>query len=209
LLDIHPSCRVEIAQVDVAQDDTVLHQIIRQADQVHLCTDNEPSKHSVNSAAVRLHVPMIFAGVFDGGCGGEVGRVLPGEACYACMAAYLRRSCRSESIEPAIDYANPVQSTIHASAALNIDIAQIALNQARVGLLTLLREIDPSSDFDGNYLLFANRPVPGLFTRMLESEIWSIPRKPECLVCGEQPHGEADVDRRAGELLAQALPTEL
>ena len=208
LLDIHPSCRIEISEVDVTMGGTALDQIIQQADQVHLCTDNEPSKQAVNSAAVRLRVPMIFAGVFDGGCGGEVGRVLPQGACYACMATYLQRSAFSDAVEPAVDYSNPVQSTERITAALNIDIAQIALNQARVGLLTLLSHIDPSNDFAGNYVLFGNRAVPGLFNRMLESEIWSIPRKTDCLICGGDDE-TVDIGRLASRLLAEALTSEL
>ena len=147
---------------------------------------------------------MIFAGVFDGGCGGEVGRVLPGQSCYACMAAYLqRRDSAHVGEEPpqGFDYTSPDASQ-RSTAALNIDIAQIALIQARVALLTLLRDVDASGDLEGNYVLFANRAVPGLFDRMLASEIWSIPRDPSCLVCGGSDN--AEVAQSAHLLLAAA-----
>jgi molybdopterin/thiamine biosynthesis adenylyltransferase len=206
LLDIYPACQVEIVEADVC-DESSIEQIIRDCDQVHLCTDNEPSKHAVNSACVRLGVPMIFAGVFDGGCGGEVGRVLPAQACYACMATHLQRTTGAEAKEPAIDYSRGEQPAARTTAALNIDIAQIALIQARVGLMTLLALNDPDADFVGNYILFGNRPVPGLFTRMLESEIWSIPRRTHCLICCDQP--ASDVDQLAGELLAEAQTIHL
>jgi molybdopterin/thiamine biosynthesis adenylyltransferase len=202
LLDIHPQCDVRTHELDVTRDEAALAELVSRATLVLLCTDNERSKHALNAAAVRAAVPMVFAGVFDGGCGGEVGRVLPGQACYACIAAYLQRSPiasqADESVET-FDYANPA-SMQQSTAALNIDIAQIALLQARVALLTMLD--DPAGEMDGNYLLFGNRAVAGLFPRMLTSEIWRIPRAPACMVCSQGDSG--NVDAAAEQLLAAA-----
>ena len=210
LLDIHPACAVEIVKADVNVDAQLLAQVVGAADQVYLCTDTEQSRHAVNLAAVRFGVTMIFAGVFDGGCGGEVGRVVPGGACYACVAAFLQRSTRAfEPEQISFDYTGTQPQSPPSTAALNLDIAQIALIQARVGLLTLLGQTDSTADFSGNYVLFGNRPVAGLFTRMLESEIWSIPKNPNCLVCRSLELGANRADQLAGELLAVATPTAL
>ncbi len=86
LLDINPGCTIETHSIDVSRDVQAHRQLVEQATQVHICTDNELSKHMTNELCVELGKPMIFASVFDGGCGGETGRVMPGDACYACIA---------------------------------------------------------------------------------------------------------------------------
>ena len=63
-----------------------------------------------------------------------------------------------------------------------------------------------ADDFDGNYVLFGNRPVPGLFDRMLASEIWSLAAMDGCLVCGG--HVPAD-DKAADDLLNAAAVGEV
>ena len=204
LLDINPACDVRAIEMDVTRDSSAVAEAVSQCTQVLLCTDNEPSKHAVNVAAVAAGVPLIFAGVFDGGCGGEVGRVLPGGACYACIASYLQRQSFDEESTEALDYTRPT-STQRSTAALNIDIAQIALIEARVALLTMLREIDPAGDMEGNYILFGNRKVEGLFPRMLSTETWQIDRSPSCLVCAKRA---ADADEEADALLAAAEITQ-
>ena len=185
LHDINPNCEVETFELDVVKDET-LKDILAGCTQILLCTDNEPSKHVVNCLSVELQIPLIFAGVFDGGVGGEVGRTKPGSACYACIAHYLNRHINlEEPPEQQIDYSNPDHST-PSTAALNIDIAQIALLQARVSLLTILAKTDPSQDLPGNYILFGNRAVEGLFPRMLSNEIWDIEKDSQCMICNKR-----------------------
>ncbi len=181
--DINPTCEAEKVELDVTENSVSLKNLFSDCTQILLCTDNEPSKHAVNALAVELKIPLIFAGVFDGGIGGEVGRVMPGAACYACMAQYLHRH-NIESEEPSIDYSKP-ENESPSTAALNIDIAQIALIQARVCLMTILAKTDPSQDLSGNYVLFGNRPVEGLFPNMLHSEIWNIEKDDKCLICNK------------------------
>jgi molybdopterin/thiamine biosynthesis adenylyltransferase len=205
LLNINPECMVETASLDVVKDRQELAEIVRKSTQVHLCTDNERSKHVVNEEAVKVGTTLIFAGVFDGGCGGEVGRVVKGGACYACIATYLNRSGRfdEQQTPETFDYTNP-NGPEKSTAALNLDIAQIALIEARVGLLTMLAKNGLGADLDGNYVLFGNRSVEGLFPRMLSSDIWSIPRDAGCLVCGTAGMSETDVDATAEDILAKA-----
>ncbi len=207
LRNINPDIMVEISAFDVILDRGQLAEIVHRATQVHLCTDSEPSKHVVNEEAVKANSTMVFAGVFDGGCGGEVGRMIDGSACYGCMAVYLNRSSGFEDQHDAaetFDYTNP-DGPEKSTAALNLDIAQIALIQARVGLLTMLGQSDKSADLPGNYVLFGNRAVDGLFPRMLSSEIWEIPRDPGCLVCGATAMTDAELNAAAEEILANAI----
>lgn len=195
--DRNPACSVETVELDVTTDNAAVRDLIEQATQVHICTDNEESKHVINEQCVERGATMTFAGVFDGGCGGEVGIVRPGTACYACHAAHLRRDARPRHQE-SYDYSDP-RSFEQTTAALNVDIAQIALIQARVALLLTLAE-----PLDGNYILFGNRPVAGVFDRMLESAIWHVPRDPRCLVCG-LTRTDKSCDQSASEIMARAV----
>jgi hypothetical protein len=205
LLDINPECEVVAVGMDIQEDQDQLAALVAGSTQVHICTDNEASKHTVNAVAVRKGVPIFFGGVFDGGCGGEAGRVLPGGACYACIAAFLNRSDRFEGqSKETFDYTSP-NTEQKSTAALNLDIAQIALIQARIALFSLLARSDPSQDFQGNYVLFGNRPVEGLFPRMLWSDIWQIPQDPQCMVCGLSSVPEAEADAAAREILRRAV----
>ena len=201
LLDINPGCTIETHSLDVSRDVQAHRQLVERATQVHICTDNELSKHMTNELCVELCKPMIFASVFDGGCGGEAGRVMPGEACYGCIAKYLNISA-TDSAGETIDYTAP-DALQKSTAALNIDIAQIALLQSRLGLLTMLEKDGHNEGPPGNYILFGNRPVEGLFSRMLDSDIRTIPADENCLVCGRHPI-DGDVDSKATEILAMA-----
>ena len=205
LLNVNPDCTIEAVALDVLKDRHRLCDIVEQSTLVHLCTDNEASKHAVNETTVKARVPMIFAGVFDGGCGGEVGRVMPNGACYACMAAYLNRSriLDQDKVET-FDYSNP-SSQQKSTAAINLDIAQIALIQARIGLLTMLAKSDPAQDLPGNYVLFGNRPVKGLFPRMLCSDIWHIPKDANCLVCGQGAMSDVDIKAASDRILRETI----
>lgn len=205
LLNINPECCIEAVAMDVVEDIERLREVIGRSTQVHLGTDNEASKHVVNELAVKAGVPLIFAGVFDGGCGGEVGRVLPGGACYACIAGHLNRSARlDEGKGETFDYSRP-ESMQKSTAALNLDILQIALLQARVGLLTMRAKEDPSGDLPGNYVLFGNRAVEGLFPRMLSSDIWTIPKNPQCMICNRYDMSDAAIDSAAQAILSRAV----
>lgn len=211
LLDINPECDIQAVSLDVAKEPYAVKALVRGASLVQLCTDNEASKHSGNAAAVEAGVPLVFAGVFDGGCGGEVGRVMPGDACYACMASYLNRSARFDELpEARFDYSNPDNEEYRSSAALNMDIAQIALIQARVGLVTLMERCGEAGfgPLGGNYVLFGNRVVPGLFPRMLHSEVWTIARSGSCLICGGDGEDAEGVEMIVARILASALRAE-
>ncbi|MBI3268915.1 MAG: ThiF family adenylyltransferase [Planctomycetes bacterium] len=215
LLDIHPACGVETHGLDVLQADAArrLDALVRRAHVVALATDGEASKHVVNDLCVRAGVPMVFAGVFDGGVGGEVGRVLPRRACYACIASMMNpqgAAAAPAGEAVAVDYSHPVDDARRSTAALNLDIATVALAQARVLLATLLARQDPASDAFGedNYFLFGNRPVPRLFDRAFQSDFLCIAPRPDCLVCGRAGPSEAEVESRARAILREAGAVE-
>jgi hypothetical protein len=150
-----------------------------------VCTDNEQSKHAANQVALRLDIPQVGAGVYDGGIGGEIYRICPGQACYGCIAAHLQLQ-RPAKQQPTFDYNGMDPFQPQSTCALNLDIAQIALLQSRLALEILLGE----PQFTGlpaaaNLLVFANRLVPGTFSRPFHCDFFSIARSMSCLDCGE------------------------
>ena len=206
LLDINPACEVEIHGLDFAEDRELAEQLLRQATQCHCCVDNDKARYAINEMIVEAGVPAFFAGVFDGGVGGEVIRVLPGDPCYACVASMLNRSPRFEqNRDESFDYSNPDQDQYRSTAALNIDIAQIALVHARVALNTLMEkhEIEGVSPMEGNYVLFGNRPSEPLFPTMLHFETWQIPHADDCMVCNSGQN-TADYESQADDIMAAA-----
>jgi len=167
-------------------------------------TDNERSKNLVNQVCVAARVPAVFAGCFEKACGGEVIRYLPGEACYGCISSFLRREGLHDSVgRKTFDYSTiDVDGIADArpEPGLGMDIEFIALIQAKMALLTLLGPNGPLPDFDGNYILFGNRPTEGLFTSHLQSFIYRVPPQQGCLVCGVRQ--DRETQERARKILA-------
>jgi molybdopterin/thiamine biosynthesis adenylyltransferase len=198
---LYPFARVRTCALDVVDDSELfLNRLNKwQPDLLAVCTDNEQSKHAVNQAALRLGIPQVGAGVYDGGIGGEVYRVRAGAACYGCIAAHLRLHRPATAQRPSFNYEGPEPFLTQSACALNLDIEQIALLQSRLALEFLLG--DP--DFLGlpvavNLLVFANRLVPGTFSRPFHCEFFSISRQPSCLDCGDVA---GDLDQKAERIV--------
>lgn len=201
--NLNPSTRVSWRELDVVEEGQAFSDLLTRwrPDVVAVCTDNEQSKHAVNQAAVRLQIAQVGAGVYDGGIGGEVYRIRPGDACYGCIAEelHLERYTPPEKIRPDYNHLQPAE--LPPSSALNLDIEQIASLQSRFILDLLLGE---NSEFVGlapevNLCVFSNRIVPGTFTRPFHGDFYEILKKLDCLDCGET---ENDFEDRAKDILA-------
>lgn len=191
---------IECVELDVtAQPEAFLKLVERtRPDLLLACTDNQQSKHVVDTAGVRFGIPTAGAGVYDGGVGGEVYVTRPGAACYGCIAAHLQLKRHTAEKPANIDYSNLDLDELRSTAALNTEISQIALIHARVALNLLLAG---ESDLLGlppeiNLVVFANRCVPGHFARPLHAEFYHLARRPDCLVCGRlDPNADLEARR--------------
>lgn len=196
----NPATRITCFAIDVAQQRRAFERMVgrRRPDLIAVCTDTETSKHAVNAVAVRHRIPQVGAGVYDGGIGGEVYRVLPDEACYGCIAAQLQPH---ENIPQgsAPDYNGGGNPGIVSTCALNLDIEQIALLQIRMILEVLeLTAQSAGVPAPANVWVFANRLVPGTFPRPFHAEFFSLKRNNRCLECGSQPE---DMETQAAGIL--------
>jgi molybdopterin/thiamine biosynthesis adenylyltransferase len=204
LHNVNPSVPLESWELDVLEDaESFREKVLAAAPHlIAVCTDSEQSKQAVNLVALRAGIPQTGGGVYDGGVGGEVYLVRPGGACYGCLAAQLQRHEPKNMRRPTgLDYSQPDLEELRSTCALNMDIQQIALLQSRFALHLLL---EGSPDLLGlpesvNVCVFANRIVPGTFARPWHAEFYSVPRAPECLLCGAPGAG---VDEEAARIRA-------
>lgn len=201
IANLNPCAPVATRSLDVVTQQDLLSQIVQRwrPDVLAVCTDNEPSKHAINEVATACGVAQTGGAVYDGGIGGEVFRVLPGDACYGCLAAHLHLDRHLPERAGVLDYgASSAPIAPLATCALNMDIEQIALLQCRLTLDLLLGE---SAAFLGlpvgvNLCVFANRIVPGAFARPLHCDFYRVAKRKDCLFCGTAPMGvEEDAQR--------------
>ena len=212
LRDINPECDVKAVGMDVTREPQQLQELmeVEGVTEAHVTVDNEPARHAFNQVALKTKLPLVFyGGVYNGGVGGEVLRVRPGEACYACLSSHLGRHLDLSKVPTkAFNYENPDDPEFKSTSALNLDINQIAIVQARFSLWSIMAREEPAKDPKFNYVLFGNREVPNLFPRPLHSEFLTIPRDPDDLICGEGNGGSGgggiDYDAEVKKLLAGA-----
>ena len=200
--NLNPSTPVDCRELDVVEDQAELAATLESVRPglIAVCTDNEESKHALNAAGIRAGVPQVGAGVFDGGVGGEVYVVRPGQACYGCIASHTQFGRRTARRGLDIDYSHPDIDELRSTCALNADIQQIALLQSRIALHLLL---DGTPDLIGlpptvNLCVFANRVVPGVFDRPWHADFYVVNNRADCLDCSD---GGANVEEEAASIL--------
>lgn len=201
IIDINPLCEVRIAEADVVQDFGKVEDAVKDAGHLACCLDNEPGKHIANELSTNLGISTTFGAVFENGVGGEVFLHRPGDACYACFTRYAQRGVPiPEKKSKPVDYLTLDTLEPDVIPALGIDIAPIALAQARIALLEMTRVLSPERALHGNYLLLGNRAYEGLFPRMFHSEIHTIERNPDCLVCGRTTDSDGNISLEAARI---------
>ena len=188
--NLNPSTQVTAIDLDVVAGKEQFAEMVSNLNPqvILVCVDNETAKHVVNEVAVGYGIPQVGAGV-----GGEITIMHSRGLCYACMADHLQLARHAPAKARSIDYNNLNIDEIRSTCALNLDIEQLALIQARVGLHILLAGDPDLIGVPGtaNLWVFCNRPVPGdpVLSRPLHCEFFSVPRNPDCLVCGSTAQG--------------------
>lgn len=198
----NPAARITTAECDVLADaerfeDLVLAQL---CDLILDCVDDPAAKHVIGEVAFRHNIPLVGAGVFDGGVGAEVYRALPGGACYSCIATALNLPRQATRKRKSINYDNPDRNEARSTSALNLHIVQAGTLHAQVALNTLLGEkvIPIGMPPQVNIVTFANRVLPNVFSRPWHAEFFAVPRDSACLVCGGT---EVGVEAEAQQIL--------
>jgi len=160
-----------------------------------VATDTEISRYLINEACLASGTVAVYGGAYERAFAGEVVRVIPGSAgCYACVRQRTSSMIRSFSPQQAFDYTEAEE--FQAEPGLGLDVGFIALLQAKVALMSLLRGSDSGiGDIDSQMVIWTNaaRPEDGkLFAEPMARYFVSVPRSPACPACGDLALGEPD-----------------
>ena len=183
----NPEATVQCHEVDITDEDELLQHIVETSDLVLVGTDNQLSRYLINEECLAGSTPAIYGGAYERAFAGEVIRVIPGVAgCYACVRQGLANTMRSISGQQEFDYTD--DSELVAEPGLGLDVSFIAMIQAKLALLTLLRDTESSlGDIDAEMIIWVNsaRPEDGdLFSQPMARYFVRVPKVESCPSCG-------------------------
>lgn len=193
LLDTSPLISVETWEANILDSPDVLAQAIAGADVVIAATDSERSKSAINVACWEASIPAVYGAAYNRAFGGDVIQVIPQEtACYECflsVATELFSLEKPTSLPTDLPYEDPQRlADVIAEPGLGLDVGFVALIQAKMALLTLLRNTQSTIDsLPSNWVLWGNR-AEWLFQKPLESIFIDVPRRPDCFFCNREAH---------------------
>lgn len=216
ILNINPAAEAECFNVDVTEETATLEWMIENSDLLLPCTDSEESKYIINDVCIRLwhekgiSIPAIYAGAYERAFGGDVMRVIPGETpCYDCVIGSIQQlECFDSKPMESVAYSN-IESTEHyqAEPGLGLDIHFIALIQAKIALLTLLRNTESLlEDIPYNFLLWGNRKE-WIFPDPFKCIYANVHKRKNCPTCDKWAllENELGMNRKQIEEEAEAV----
>jgi molybdopterin/thiamine biosynthesis adenylyltransferase len=177
----NPRAQVDAITADAFEPAVDLERVVRDASVVAACTDGERVKHRLNRICLEHSVPAVYGGVFEGGVGGEIVRVRPGDACYACVTSVLKEATPIVGEDGELDYGLiDADGVLQGAPGLGIDVRFVATLHAKIALLTLLSDV---VDVPANAVMFGITPVEGLFDRHFATVLVKVAPQTGCLVC--------------------------
>ena len=185
---INPRCKIRSYEADITQSPQVLQSAVRGSDLVLVCTDNNPSRYHINACCLRLGVPAVYAGAYERAFGGMVLRVIPGQTpCYDCVYGNVLKTLGAPPSDPSngpIPYSQVQNATeLKAEPGLSIDAHMITLIQAKMALLTLLRDTETSLDDFPRDLIFWGNRKQWIFPEPLYCKFAQTTFRHDCFTC--------------------------
>ncbi|HEX3050250.1 MAG TPA: ThiF family adenylyltransferase [Aggregatilineaceae bacterium] len=177
-------------------------QLLQEMDVVISGVDSEGPKYTINQACIQYNRIAVYAGVYERGEGGDVCIIYPDEGpCYACWAEHLREGLADPASVEELDYGmiGP-DGTLAAEPGLWIHVVRIAASQTDMALNMLLEDTAVHRQLPANTVVLANTRLEiyeGRVTLPYSAEWISVPRNPDCLVCG---HLHRASDEQSDEL---------
>lgn len=197
ILDRNPSATVNAFAQDVMGSTDFLASI-RNSDLVLICPDKKNVREYVGDLCVQFKTPFVTASVFRTGIGGEIFGYIPDQTgCYKCLQLHANLNNLNLTDED-LGLTNEEQERIYGlnerefrASGLSVDIHMIAMIQVRMALSILLRKTKSSFPLlKSNWIIFANRPAKGIFSKHFEvKQMLLQPQK--CCNCS----GKADAER--------------
>ena len=157
IAEINPDCDVEALDWQLEEDE--LERYAKQADLVLDCSDNFPTRFSINRACVKTKTPLVSGAAIR--MEGQIATYIPGSdgPCYQCLYKEEFENTETCAMEGVL---SPV-------------VGVIGTMQALEAILVLIGETE---SINGKLLLF-----DGL---SMEWQSVKIPKNPACKVCGSK-----------------------
>ncbi len=173
-------------------------------DIVVVAVDGEQVKYILNEALLKQHITAVYAGVYERGEGGDVVIIRPYDGpCYACWSQELRDGFQQPvpGADGALDYGMiGEEGTLDAEPGLWVHVTKVASIQTDIIINELLRGSDASEEMPANTIIVANNEIEIIEGVINDPHtgLWiSIPRDPECLVCGDRARLATEEDHSA------------
>jgi len=184
--DVNPAAQIRTHEEDIVKTPGLLEEVVASSDLVLVCTDNNASRYAINEECLRRGTPAIYAGAYERAFGGMIMRVIPGETpCYDCVVGAVQKSLPElPKRKGPIAYSEIENaSEFKAEPGLCIDVHMIALIQAKMALLTLLRGTDSSlEDFPAHLIFWGNRKE-WIFPEPLYCKFANTSFRSDCPTC--------------------------
>lgn len=184
ILQHNPLAQVEIYNMDVSKSLMEFERIVSTCDLVIAATGSPAINNLTNEICIKHNIPAIYAAAWEKARAGYVMRVIPRQtACFNCVHEILLKTAPPLDQERVIDYSIITDpNELRAEPGLSIDASLIALLQAKMALLTLVRDKDTDlEDIRQDYLLWLNKSYDR-FKPFSCLKIYTK-RKNDCAVC--------------------------
>ena len=184
ILRHHPLAQVEIYNMDVSKSLKEFERIVNTCDLVIAATGSPAINNLTNEICIKHNIPAVYAAAWERARAGYVMRVIPGQtACFNCVHEILLKTAPPVDQRKVIDYSVVTDpNELRAEPGLSIDASIIALLQAKMAILTLVRNKDTDlEDIRQDYLLWLNKS----YDRFKPFTCLKIhtKRKDDCAVC--------------------------
>lgn len=206
--DVNPESEIHSFENDVVENPEILEKVVKGSDIVLVCTDNNRSRYLINESCLRNRVTAVYAGAYERAFGGFIMRVIPGSTpCYDCVYGAMQETIGQVSHKNGeIAYSDYEDSSeFKAEPGLCIDVHMIALIQAKMALLTLLRDTDTTlEDFPTDFIFWGNQKE-WIFPEPLYCKFAKTNFRKDCPTCSSFNLGAQDeASKKASEILSDA-----
>jgi molybdopterin/thiamine biosynthesis adenylyltransferase len=194
---VNPHAVVETVETDICKEPWIVDRVLEGAALGIVCTGGNVAPFVVNRAAVRLGVPVVYAGAYERAFGGHVLRCIPGQTpCYECVVGGLvaRMGPLPEPRKGRVPYIDAeAEKEFVAEPGLGIDAGLLWLIAAKMALLTLLRGSGSTlPDFPSDLVFWGNQKW-WIFPEPLFAQFASTSYREDCTACrGGRPVNDSD-----------------
>lgn len=188
IIDRNPGATVEAFKENVLISPNFAESV-RNSSLVLVCPDTRAVREFVSDRCVEEKIAFVGASVFRTGIGGEVYSYVPEKlGCYRCLELFAAKNDLNIG-DAVLGLTQEEEQRIYGlderdfkASGLSIDIQSVALIQARMALGLLLADAETSiRPMAANWLVFGNRPSPGIFSKHLEVKRMLLKPQNDCI----------------------------